>query len=81
MSLRYTVLALLSERPNTGYGIGRLLEERQAEYENAARDLREKLSEARREDQLGYQLTLEAALAEAKGQASWCAKAVARIRG
>ena len=26
MSLRYTVLALLSEGPNTGYGIGRLLE-------------------------------------------------------
>ncbi len=171
MSLRCTVLALLSERPNTGYGIGRLLEhqlshlwgarlqqiyrelskleaenfveaehvallnrpakkiytitpagskaldrwlneppvpllsksdmllkvyclerlprdvivrrleERRVEYENAVRDLREKLTEARRVDQLGYQLTLEAALAEAKGQASWCAKAVARIRG
>ena len=170
MSLRYTVLALLSEQPNTGYGIGRLLghqlshlwgarlqqiyrelskleaenfveaehvallnrpakkiytvtpagskaldkwlneppvpllcksdmllkvyclerlpkdvivrrlEERQAEYENVVRDLREKLTAARRTDQLGYQLTLEAALADAKGQASWCAKAVTRIR-
>ena len=28
MSLRYTLLALLSEGPNTGYGIGRLLEQR-----------------------------------------------------
>ena len=157
MSLRYTVLALLTDGPNTGYGIGRLLEhqlshlwrarlqqiyrelskleagnfveaervallnrpakkiytitpagnisksdlllkvyclkrlpkdvivrrleERQAEYEKAVRDLREKLTEARRADQLGYQLTLEAALAQAKGQASWCAKAVVRIRG
>ena len=60
--------------------IVRRLEERQAEYENAVRDLREKLTAARRADQLGYQLTLEAALAEARGQASWCAKAVTRIR-
>ena len=44
------------------------------------RSLREKLTAARRADQLGYQLTLEAALAEARGQASWCAKAVTRIR-
>lgn len=61
--------------------IVRRLEERQAEYEKVVRDLREKLTEARRADQLGYQLTLEAALAQAKGQASWCAKAVVRIRG
>ena len=172
MSLRYTLLALISKQPNTGYGIGRLLQdpfrhlwgarlqqiyselsklegqglveaelieltnrpnkkvytltpagdealdlwlteppvpllsksdllvklycldrlpndvivlrlgERQAEYESAAIELRDKLIKVRQTDpvQLGYLLTLEAALTEAEGQATWCARAVASIR-
>ena len=172
MSLRYTLLALISKQPNTGYGIGRLLrdpfrhlwgarlqqiyselsklevqslveaksialpnrpakkiyaltpageealnrwlkeppvpllsksdllvklyclerlpndvivrrlEERQVEYEGVAVALRDKLTKTRRTDpaQLGYLLTLEAALAEAASQATWCGRAVACIR-
>ena len=59
----------------------RRLEERRDEYEGLARDLRDKLTKARRTDpaELGYLLTLEAALSDAEGQASWCARALSSV--
>ena len=74
-------LYCLDRLPNDDV-IVRRLEERQAEYEGVAHALRDKLTKVRQTDpvQLGYLLTLEAALTEAEGQATWCARAVASIR-
>ncbi len=60
----------------------RRLEERQAEYEAMARELRDRLTRGRRTDpdQLGYLLTLEAALSDAEGQAAWCGRAVSIVQ-
>jgi DNA-binding PadR family transcriptional regulator len=60
----------------------RSLEERKAEYEAMTRELRDRLTHGRRtdSDQLGYLLTLEAALSEAEGQAAWCDRAVSIVQ-
>ena len=58
------------------------LEERQADFEDIAQSLRDRLTDARRTapDQLGYLLTLEASLSTVEVQASWCAGKAAELR-
>ena len=62
--------------------IVRHLEERRDEYVSEVRELRDRLAQAPRTDpaQLGYLLTLEAALTRAEGELSWCARALVRLR-
>ena len=59
----------------------RRLEERQDECEKRVRGLRQKLAQVRQTDpaELGYRLTLEAALGQAEAQAAWCARALSLV--
>ena len=59
----------------------RRLEEQRDRYESDLRELSQRLAEVRRAGpaELGHVLTLEAALAQAEGLASWCAKALSRL--
>ena len=60
----------------------RQLEEQRDTYVGKVRELRGKLEEASRAEpkELGHILTLEAALAHAQMLASWCTRALARVR-
>lgn len=60
----------------------RRLEERRDDHENEVRELSHRLAQTPRTDpaQVGYLLTLEAALSRAEGQASWCARALSCLR-
>ena len=82
-SFKNEVLATLysMERLPNDFLIARL-EERQADFEAMAQNLRGRLIDARRTapDQSGYLPTLEAALSTAEEQASWCARKAAELR-
>lgn len=82
-SFKNEVLATLysMERLPNDFLIARL-EERQADFEAMAQNLRGRLIDAPRTapDQSGYLPTLEAALSTAEEQASWCARKAAELR-
>ncbi len=73
-------LYCLERLPN--HVITRHLEERQSECESLAWGLRGQIMHARRTNpsELGYLLTLEAALSDAESQASWCVRTMAYLR-
>ena len=58
----------------------RHFEERLDEHQAKVRELRRRLADADLDD-IGYQLSLEAALSHEEGQASWCEKAMAYLNG